>query len=136
MAWLILGLALFLGMHSVSIVAPGWRDAQVARRGEMPWKGVYTVVSIIGFVLLVVGYGAARQSPIVLYEPPSWGHELALLLMLPVFPLFIATYLPGRIKSMARHPTLLAVKLSAPAHPFPHGTPAGRRPVGGVLGSP
>src|SRR2546423_6922256 len=133
MAWLILGLALFLGMHSVSIVAPGWRDAQVARRGEMPWKGIYTVVSIVGFVLLVVGYGAARHSPIVLYEPPSWGRELALLLMLPVFPLFIATYLPGRIKATVKHPTLVAVKLWAVAHLFANGTLADVLLFGGFL---
>ncbi|MFL6661337.1 MAG: NnrU family protein, partial [Rhizobacter sp.] len=71
MIWLVLGLVLFLGMHSVSIAAPAWRDAQVAQRGERPRKGVYTVVSIVGFVLIIVGYGLARQSPIALYDPPS-----------------------------------------------------------------
>jgi uncharacterized membrane protein len=122
MAWLILGLVLFLGMHSVSIFAPGWRDAQVAQRGEMPWKGLYTVVSIAGFALLIVGYGAARQSPVQLYEPPVWTRHLALVLMLPVFPLFLATYLPGRIKATVKHPTLVAVKLWAVAHLLANGT--------------
>ena len=121
MAWLVLGLVLFLGMHSVSIVAPAWRDAQVAQRGEMPWKGLYTAVSIAGFVLLIVGYGAARRSPVVLYDPPTWTRHLALLLMLPVFPLFLATYLPGRLKETARHPTLVAVKLWAVAHLLANG---------------
>ena len=57
MTWLIVGLVLFLGVHSVSIVAPQWRDAQVALRGEKAWKGVYSVLAIAGFVLLIVGYG-------------------------------------------------------------------------------
>jgi len=133
MACLILGLLLFLGMHSISIVAPGWRDAQVARRGEMPWKGVYTVVSIAGFVLLIVGYGAARQSPKVLYDPPAWGRHLTLLLMLPVFPLFLATYLPGRIKATVKHPTLVGVKLWAVAHLLANGTLADVLLFGGFL---
>ena len=133
MIWLVLGLVIFLGMHSVSIAAPAWRDAQVAQRGEKPWKGAYTVVSIVGFVLIVVGYGLARQSPIAVYDPPSWGREVALVLMVPVFPLFIATYLPGRIKAIAKHPTLVAVKLWAVAHLFANGNLADVLLFGGFL---
>ncbi|HEX6361555.1 MAG TPA: NnrU family protein [Albitalea sp.] len=121
MAWLVLGLVLFLGMHSVSIVAPGWRDAQVAQRGEWPWKGLYSAVSIAGFVLLIVGYGAARQAPVLLYDPPTWTRHLALVLMLPVFPLLVATYLPGRIKAAVKHPMLTAVKLWAVSHLLANG---------------
>src|SRR5512147_2050460 len=116
MTLLILGLLIFLGVHSVSIVAPGWRNAQAARLGENGWKGVYTVVSIVGFALLVYGYGQARQAPVVLYTPPTGLRHAALLLMLPVFPLLLAAYLPGRIKSAAKHPMLLATKLWATAH--------------------
>ncbi len=121
MLWLVAGLVLFLGVHSVSIVSPQWRDAQVAVRGEKVWKGLYSVVSLIGFVMLIVGYGAARQSPVVLYEPPVWTRHLALLLMVPVFPLLLATYLPGRIKAAVKHPTLTAVKLWAFAHLLANG---------------
>ena len=121
MTWLILGLLLFLGIHSVSIVAPQWRDAQVAARGEGLWKGLYSVLSIVGFVLLIVGYGAARQSPVVLYSPPVWTRHLALLLMVPVFPLLLAAYLPGRIKAVTKHPMLAAVKLWALAHLIANG---------------
>jgi uncharacterized membrane protein len=133
MTWLILGLALFLGMHSVSIVAPAWRDAQVARRGELPWKGLYSIVSIAGFALIVVGYGAARQVPVVLFVAPAWTRHLTMLLMLPVFPLFLATYLPGRIRSAARHPTLLAVMSWAVAHLLSNGTFADVLLFGGFL---
>lgn len=133
MSLLILGLVLFLGIHSVSIVAPGWRDAQASRLGEMPWKGVYAVVSIVGFALLVYGYGLARQAPVVLYTPPKGLRHAALLLMLPVFVLLLAAYLPGRIKTATKHPMLLATKLWATAHLLANGTLADVLLFGGFL---
>jgi uncharacterized membrane protein len=133
MSLLILGLVLFLGIHSVSIVAPGWRDAQASRLGEMPWKGVYAVVSIVGFALLVYGYGLARQAPVVLYTPPKALRHAALLLMLPVFVLLLAAYLPGRIKTATKHPMLLATKLWATAHLLANGTLADVLLFGGFL---
>ena len=129
----LLGLILFLGVHSVSIVASQWRDAQVARMGEKTWKGLYTVVSIIGLVLLVYGYGVARKAPIVLYTPPRALQHLALLLLVPVFPLLIAPYFPGRISAAARHPMLLSVKLWATAHLLANGTLADVLLFGGFL---
>ncbi len=122
MTVLILGLVLFLGVHSVSIAAPGWRDAQVRRLGELPWKGLYAAVALVGFVLIVWGYGQARLSPVVLYGPPSWGRHLAMLLMLPVFVLLVAGHSPGRIRSTLKHPMLVAVKLWAVAHLLANGT--------------
>lgn len=122
MSLLVLGLIVFLGVHSVSIVAPAWRDAQVARRGERAWKGVYSLASLAGLVLLVVGYGAARESPVVLYTAPPALRHIAMLLMLPVFPLLFAAYLPGRMQRAARHPFLLAVMLWAAAHLLVNGT--------------
>jgi len=133
MSLLIIGLVLFLGIHSVSIVAPAWRDAQVARRGEWAWKGMYALVSLAGLLLLIHGYGLARQAPTVLYAPPIALRHLALLLMLPVFPLLIAAYLPGRIQRAARHPMLLAVKLWATAHLLANGTLADLLLFGGFL---
>ena len=118
----IVGLFLFLGIHSASIVAPGWRNAQAARRGEGAWKGIYSIVSAAGLVLLVVGYGMARREPVVLYTPPVALRHLALLIMVPVFPLLFAAYLPGRIRSTAKHPLLLATKLWATAHLLANGT--------------
>jgi len=130
---LILGLVLFLGIHSVSIVAPAWRDAQVAQRGENAWKGLYSVVSAIGLVLLVVGYGMARQSPVVVFSPPAALRHVAFLLMIPVFPLLLAAYLPGRIKTAARHPMLLAVKFWALSHLLANGNLADVLLFGGFL---
>ena len=129
----VIGLVLFLGIHTVSIVAPQWREGQVARLGEGPWKGIYSVVSAIGLGLLIYGYGAARHAPVVLYTPPSALRHLALLLMLPVFPLLLAPYLPGRIQAATRHPMLLAVKLWATAHLLANGTLADVLLFGGFL---
>ncbi len=116
------GLILFLGVHSISIVAPAWRKAQVVGRGEGPWKGIYSAVAGVGLVLLLVGYGMARREPIVLYTPPVLLRHLALAVMLPVFPLLFAAYLPGRIRRATKHPMLLATKLWATAHLLANGT--------------
>jgi uncharacterized membrane protein len=133
MTTLVLGLIIFLGAHSVSIVAPAWRDAMRTRLGEGPWKGLYSVVSVAGFAMIIIGYGLARQQPEALYTPPFWLRHLALLLLLPVFPLLLAVYLPGRIKSAAKHPMLLATKLWALAHLLANGTAADVLLFGGFL---
>lgn len=122
MSLLVLGLILFLGIHSVSIVAPAWRDAQVERRGERTWKGMYALVSLASLILLIYGYGVARQASAVLYTPPPVLRHVALLLMLPVFPLLFAAYMPGRIQRTVKHPMLLAVQLWAAAHLLSNGT--------------
>ena len=118
----LLGLILFLGIHCVSIVAPGWRMRQVAVRGEGPWKGIYSVVAAIGLAALIYGYGLARHDGIVLYTPPTFLRHLSLLLMVAVFPLLFAAYLPGRISRAAKHPMLLAVKIWATAHLLANGS--------------
>jgi uncharacterized membrane protein len=129
----VVGLILFLGLHSVSIAAPQWRAATVARMGERPWKGLYSIASAVGLALLIVGYAVARREPIVLYTPPTGLRHLALLLMVPVFPLLLAAYLPGRISAAAKHPMLLAVKFWATAHLLANGTLADVLLFGGFL---
>lgn len=133
MILLIVGLVLFVGIHSVSIVAPAWRDAQLAQRGEAAWKGLYSLAAAIGLVLIVYGYSQARQAPIVLYTPPAALRHAALVLLLPVFVLLFAAYLPGRIKSAAKHPMLLATKLWALAHLLANGNLADVLLFGGFL---
>ncbi|WP_300652647.1 NnrU family protein [Hydrogenophaga sp.] len=133
MVLLILGLVLFLGIHSVSIVSVNGRNRLVQQMGEGPWKGLYSLVSLAGFVLIVVGYGAAREAPVLLYTLPNGFRHLAALLMLPVFVLLLATYLPGRIQRTAKHPMLLAVKLWALAHLLANGTLADVLLFGGFL---
>ena len=123
MTLLLLGLALFLGVHSARIVADDWRTATIARVGEKPWKGIYSLLSIAGFVLLVIGYGAARQSPVVQFAPPVWTRHLAALLTIPAFVLLAAAYVPGNaIKRAVGHPMMAGVKVWALAHLIANGT--------------
>jgi uncharacterized membrane protein len=130
---LIAGLVLFLGVHSLAIVAPGFRSRARARLGEGGWKGSYGIVSLIGFALIIYGFGVARRAPAVLYVPPHWLKDVTLILMLPVFPLLLAAYLPGRIKAAAKHPMLAAVKFWACAHLLANGTLADVLLFGGFL---
>jgi uncharacterized membrane protein len=132
MAHLVLGLVLFLGMHSVSIVAPVWRDRTVARLGNA-WRGLYSLVSIASLVLIIWGYGIARQNPVVVYVPPAWTRYVTAVLMLPVFTLFLAAYFPGRIKRSLQHPMLLSVMLWSLAHLITTGTLASVVLFGGFL---
>jgi uncharacterized membrane protein len=133
MPLLIAGLVLFLGVHSVAIVAPSFRTRTIQRMGEGAWKGLYALISLAGFVLICYGFGLARQAPVVLYSPPTWLRHLAFLVMLPVFPLLIAAYLPGRIKTAAKHPMLAAVKFWAFAHLLANGSLADVLLFGGFL---
>ena len=121
MTLLVLGLVLFLGVHSVSIVAEGFRNRMSAANPAL-WKIGYAVVSIVGIVLIVNGYSASRADPVSLWVPPAWTSHITALLMVPVFTLFIAPYLPGRISRAAKHPQLVAVKLWAVAHLIANGT--------------
>jgi uncharacterized membrane protein len=130
---LIAGLVIFLGVHSIAIFAPRWRGQLIARIGMPSWKMGYSLASIAGFVLIVMGYGAARLDPVVLYQPPFWLRHVAMLVMLPVFPLLLAAYLPGRIKAAVKHPMLAAVKAWALAHLLVNGTLADVLLFGGFL---
>ncbi|MDP2823852.1 MAG: NnrU family protein [Sulfuritalea sp.] len=134
MTLLILGLALFLGVHSLRILAPDWRDAQIARLGEKRWKGVYSLLSAIGLGLIILGYGLARADSPVLWASPTWTRHLAASLTLPAFILLVAAYLPGsRIKAAVGHPMVAGVKLWALAHLLANGTLADATLFGAFL---
>jgi len=121
MLQLLLGIALFFGMHSAAIVASPLRD-RMSAKSEKGWKAFYGLASLIGIVLMVRGYAELRLTPTVLYVPPVGLRHLGALLMLPVFAFFIAPYFPGRIKRALQHPQLVAVKLWAFAHLLMNGT--------------
>ncbi len=117
MSVLILGLLIFLGVHATRIVAEDWRTRTRARLGEGAYKGIYTVLSLLGFVLIIWGYGQARQQPVALWPPQLWARHLAALLTLFSFVLLAAAYVPGNvIKARLHHPMVLAVKVWALAH--------------------
>jgi len=119
---LVLGLAIFLGVHSLRIFADGWRTAQMGRIGENAWKGLYSLFSLVGLVLIIWGYGLSRSTPVELWSPPVFTRHLSGLLMLLSFVLLAAAYVPGtRIRQVLGHPMVLGVKTWAFAHLIANG---------------
>lgn len=117
MTLMIAGLVLFLGAHSVRIFAEDWRTARIAQMGPNGWKAAYSVVSLVGFVLVCYGYGLSRQAPVDLWNPPVWTRHLASLLTLPAFILLAASKVPGTyMKQAVKHPMVAGVKAWAIAH--------------------
>lgn len=134
MTLLILGLVIFLGLHSVRVFAEDWRTGMRARLGENAWKGIYSVASVVGFALIVWGYGAARLQPVVLWLPPVWTRHLAAPLTLVAFVLLVAAYVPGNaVKAKLHHPMILGVKAWALAHLLANGKLAAVLLFGGFL---
>jgi uncharacterized membrane protein len=122
MTQLILGLILFLGAHSVRIWADGWRNQTIEAYGEKAFKGVYALVSILGFYLLVVGYGEARLQTVALWNPPIFTKHISMLLMLLSSILLMATYIPrNHFKMRLKHPMVLSVKVWALSHLLANG---------------
>ncbi len=118
---LIIGLILFFTVHSISIISLEGRDKLIARLGEGAYKGLYSLCAAIGLGLIIWGYGLARSEAIVVWVPPMWLRHVSLLLLLPIFVFLIATYLPGKIKAILKHPMLVATKLWALAHLLANG---------------
>ncbi len=122
MGQLIAGLIIFLGIHSISIVNEPWRDKMTERLGVWSWKGIYSLIALAGLILIIRGYGEARTEVVELYYTPVWLQHLSLFILIPVFPLLVAAYVPGRITATVGHPMLLATKLWAAAHLLANGT--------------
>ncbi len=123
---LALGLALFIGIHLLT-TQTDLRHGLIGRMGEGAYKGVYSLLSAAGLALIIYGFHKAQVMPgknPVLWSPPHWGRHVTMLLMLPVFPLLFAAYLPGRISATIRHPMITAVKFWALAHLFVRGDAA------------
>ena len=122
MALFIWGLVLFLGSHSVRVFADHWRTEKLAQCGEKFYKGLYSVASLVGFVLMVYGFSKIRWDSPWLWNPPVGMRHLAALLMLPALVLLVASQVPhNAIKAKLRHPMVLAVKVWAFAHLLSNG---------------
>src|SRR5688500_924929 len=123
MVVLILGLVIFLGSHSLRIFAEDGRAGMLARLGEGPWKGLFSLVSLVGLVLIVWGYGLTRLDPVAIWEPPVWTRHIAILLNLIALILLAIFIVPsGRLKARLGHPMILGVKVWAFAHLLANGT--------------
>ena len=117
MTILVLGLILFLGVHSVRVVADSWRTRTIARIGAARWKGMYTAVSLIGFGLIVWGFVLARREAHLLYVPALTAKHANGLFTLVAFVLFAAAKVPGNhFKSTLGHPQALGVTVWAVGH--------------------
>jgi len=117
MTALVIGLVLFLGLHSTRMVADGARSRFIARRGPGTWRALYSIGSAIGLVLIVWGFGIARRSPVVLWTPPDWTRPLAWALTLVGIVLITAAYVPGNmLKARLGHPMVLGIKVWALGH--------------------
>ena len=134
MLTLVLGLLLFLGIHSTRIFADDWRTAAIGRIGPLPWKGLYSLLSLLGFVVLVWGFRMARQDTLVLWSSPAWMKHVTAVLMMVSFILLAAAYVPrNSIKARLHHPMVLAVKLWALGHLLSNGVAADVLLFGGFL---
>ena len=119
---LIAGLVLLLGTHSLRIVADPWRTKQRERFGEMGWKAIFSLASVIGLGIVVVGYSESRPSSPLLWNSALWARHLAAVFTLPAFILLTAAYVPGtRIKAALGHPMLAGIMLWAGAHLMANG---------------
>jgi uncharacterized membrane protein len=134
LSYLWLGLLVFLGVHSIRLVADDWRSRCIARIGKVAWKGLFSAFSVVGFALIVWGYGVARQQPVQLWSPPAGMPYLAALLTWLAFVLLAAAYIPrNNFKARLHHPMLLATKVWALAHLLANGTLAGAWLFGSFL---
>jgi len=117
MALMVLGLIIFIGVHSTRIFADGWRTRMIQRIGAIPWKGLYALLSLVGFVVLVIGFRQARAESLVLYTTPAWMKHVTAVLMMVAMVLFVAAYVPRNwFKARWHHPQVLSVKVWAVAH--------------------
>lgn len=122
MALFLLGLVLFLGIHLLKALAPGLRSALIDSLGANVFRGLYSAVSILSFILLVYGFSIARQETGILYDPPIFLRHITLLLMLIAMVVLVAGFLPsGYIATYAKHPQVLAIKIWAFAHLLANG---------------
>ena len=134
MTILIIGLVVFLGLHSVRIVADPLRSEMIARIGERRWKGLYALASLAGFALIVWGYSIARLGSPVVWQPPAWTWTITSMLLLPSLVLIVAGNMRGtRIKAALGHPMLLGTQLWAFAHLLSNGRASGLLLFGSFL---
>jgi len=134
MTILVLGLLLFLGVHSIRIVAAPWREAQIARLGRNAWRGGYSLISAVGLGLIIWGFSLARGQGPQLWLPPTWARHITILLTLPAFVLLVAADLRGsQLRAVVRHPMLLGVLLWAVGHLVANGSLADLLLFGGFL---
>lgn len=122
MTFLVLGLVVFIGLHLIRSLAPQLRLSLIARLGDHGWRGLHSLIALAGLALMIYGFSLARLNPVVIWVPPPFMKHIAFTLLLPVFPLLLAAYMPGYIRARLKHPMLTAIKFWALAHLLVNGT--------------
>jgi uncharacterized membrane protein len=123
MTVLILGLVVFIGVHSIRVVAARWRDAQIARFGVAAWRAAFAVLSLTGTVLTIYGYVLSRHAPVFVWSPPFWMPHVTALLTVIAFVLIVANYVRGNhIKRAVGYPLPCGIALWAVGHLLANGT--------------
>jgi uncharacterized membrane protein len=129
----ILGLVIFLGAH-VFVTLRDERAALVAKIGEWPYRGLFSLVSIVGLALIVYGFASYRAAGVItVWNPPAWTRHIVIALMWPASIMIAAAYIPGNIKRVLKHPLLVAIKTWAFAHLCANGDLGGIILFGAVL---
>jgi uncharacterized membrane protein len=129
----ILGLVIFLGAH-VFVTRRNERAVLIAKFGEWPYRGLFSLVSVIGIGLIVYGFAQYRATGLIpVWNPPVWTRHIVIVLMWPASILLAAAYIPGNIKKAVKHPLLVAVKTWAFAHLCANGDLGGIILFGAVL---
>lgn len=126
MALLVVSIILFLGVHLIRALAPGFRLSMIARLGRPAWIAIQSIASIATLILLIYAFSIARYETTVLYSPPVWASHITLTLMLIASICLVAGFLPaGYILTKTKHPVILAIKIWALAHLLANGDSAG-----------
>ena len=116
LAFMMLGLVAFLGVHVVPALR-AQRAGVIARLGEVPYKGIFSLISLIGIILIASGFARYRAAGSVdIWHPPSWTHRINNILMWPAIVCVVAAYIPGNIQRLLKHPMLIGTMLWAFAH--------------------
>ena len=112
----IIGLVIFLGSH-VFVTMRDERASLVARIGEWPYRGLFSLVAIVGILLIAYGFASYRAAGMItVWDPPAWTRHIVVVLMWPASIMVAAAYIPGNIKRVLKHPMLAGVKTWAFAH--------------------
>ncbi|MEZ5899922.1 MAG: NnrU family protein [Hyphomicrobiaceae bacterium] len=123
MMLLIVGLIIFLGIHLLP-TSPQMRSGLLERFGPVMYRVVFSLISLAGFVVIVLGYHKMQLHPgknPVLWDPPEFMRHITMALMLPAMILLVASQVPSRIRTAVKHPMLMAIKLWAVAHLLSNG---------------
>jgi uncharacterized membrane protein len=118
MSLMIFGLILLFAVHLVPWSTP-LRETLVTRLGANPYRGLFSLVSLVALVLIIIGKGQAPFVPV--WQPDPSLRHVTYLLVLAGFILLPAAHMKTNIKRFTRHPMLWGVTLWGGGHLLANG---------------